>query len=246
MKTKHLKLIFLLIGITLISAVVFKSINEIPQSNQSEEKIFLRLKKNSGPVIRGFQYSNYHQGRKALNIRAAKFNVEKKKIGVFKFSPFKVARFRDAEIDFFGKIDHPDEKPSKPRNSLSDIDRGETAGNVISFRGVLSQAMLPPPALKGSISAICEPVKLNLYLEDNPVTMIYAEKGVVDPRRRRMIFHRNILVTSGGATLSTDRLAVYPETGLFEIENDYVLTKDDETITGEKLTTDFLLKKISM
>ncbi len=106
--------------------------------------------------------------------------------------------------------------------------------------------MLPPPALKGSISAICEPVKLNLYLEDNPVTMIYAEKGVVDPRRRRMIFHRNILVTSGGATLSTDRLAVYPETGLFEIENDYVLTKDDETITGEKLTTDFLLKKISM
>jgi len=230
----------------LIAGLVLLETKEKATSSRADEKIFLRLKKNSGPVMRGFQYSNYHKGRKALNIRAAKFNVEKKKIGVFKFSPFKVARFRDAEIDFFGKIDHPDDKPSKPRKSLSDIGPGEIAGNDISFSGVLSQDMLPPPALKGSISAICEPVKLNLYLEDNPVTMIYAEKGIVDPRRRRMILHHNIRVISGGAELTTDRMAVYPETGMFEIENDYVLKKGDETITGEKLTTDFFLKKISM
>jgi len=245
MSPKNLILILISVSLALIAGLVLIN-RERADSSRAEEKIFLRLKKNSGPVMRGFQYSNYHKGRKALNIRAAKFNVEKKKIGVFKFSPFKVARFRDAEIDFFGKIDHPDDKPTKPRESLSDTGRGEAAGNDISFRGVLSQDMLPPPVLKGSISAICEPVKLNLYIEDNPVTMIYAEKGIVDPRRRRMIFHRNIRVTSGGATLSTDRLAVYPETGLFEIEKDYVLTKDDETITGEKLTTDFFLKKISM
>ena len=107
MNDKNLKMIFLLISIALISGVVLESINERPKSNQTEEKAFLRLEKNTGPIIRGFQYSIYHEGQKALKIRAAKFSVEKKKIGIFKLSPFKVARFRDAEIDFYGKTDQP-------------------------------------------------------------------------------------------------------------------------------------------
>ena len=106
--------------------------------------------------------------------------------------------------------------------------------------------MIPPSDLKGSVSAICEPVKINLYLDDTPVTGIKAETAIVDPLRRRLILRDTVRVTSGSSLLSTDRLVIYPETGLFEVNNKYVLETKGETITGEKLTTDFFLKKISM
>jgi lipopolysaccharide export system protein LptA len=100
--------------------------------------------------------------------------------------------------------------------------------------------------LKGSVSAICEPVKINLYLNDAPVTVIQAENAIVDPRRRRMILRDNVQVISGISELSTNRLAIYPETGLFEVDHRYVLKSQDDTVTGEKLTTDFFLKQVSM
>jgi len=238
--------IFSLIGIALVSGVVLVSIIERPNSNQKEEKIFLRFKKNAGPIMRGFQYSKYHEGRKALNLKAAKFSLEKKKIGIFKLSPFKVAVFRDAEIDFYGETDHPDEKKNQQQNQLSGEDDKSVSKIDMSFKRVLSQEVLPPAALKGSVSAICEPVRINLYLNDAPVTMIQAEKAIVDPRRQRMILQNKIQVSSGTLNLSTDRMAIYPEKGLFEVENKYVLKSQDETITGEKLVTDFFLKQVSV
>jgi len=241
----HLKLILTLISLAIISSVVLIGIIKRPDSNQTEEKIFLRLKKNSDPIIRGFQYSNYYKGRKSLSIKAAKFSVEKKKIGIFQLSPFKVVRFRDAEIDFYGENEQPDEKKNQPRTPSTRKDNSATIMNNTSFKGILSQELLPPQALKGSVSAICEPVKINLYLNDAPVTRIQADKAIVDPRRHRMILWKNIQVISGTLNLSTDRLAIYPETGLFEIENKYVLKTQDETTTGEKLTTDFFLNKDS-
>ncbi len=246
MSNKNLKLILILISLVLISSVVLISTKDRPESIKAEEKIFLRLKKNSGPIIRGFKYSNYHQGGKALNIRAAKFSIEKKKIGIFKLSPFKVARFRDAEIDFYGESGQPDENMSQVRNALSGKDGSAATRNDISFKGVLSREMLPPPALKGSVSAVCEPVQINFYIDDAPRTIIKAEKAIVDPRGHRMILQKNVQVNSGALNLATDRLVIYPETGLFEIEKKYVLKTEDKTVTGEKLTTDFFLKKLSM
>jgi hypothetical protein len=204
----------------------------------------LKFRKNTGPVIRGFQYSNYHKGKNSLNLRAAKFSIEKKKIGIFKLSPFKVIVFRDAEIDFFGSTKRTVDKTNPPRKTLSDNDNGAIKHDI-SFQGILSQEMVPPSVLKGAVSAICKPVKINLYLDDAPVTKIQANKAIIDPRRRRMILRGDIRVTSGYSQLSTDRLEIYPETGLFKIINKYVLETQGETITGEKLTTDFFLETVS-
>ncbi len=246
MNAKNVKVTFILISLALLTGVIWHRINESSKSLQAEEKVFLRFKKNTGPIIRGFRYSKYHEGRKALTIKAAKFSIEKKKIGIFKLSPFKVARFRDAEIDFFGRINRPDDQTSQPHKALSGSENSKAGRKNIAFKGVLSQEMMPPSALKGSVSAICEPVKINLHLDDAPVTQIQAGKAIVDPRKRRMILLDNIQVTSGSSHLSTDRLAIYPETGLFEVNNKYVFETQGETITGEKLTTDFFLKKIRM
>jgi hypothetical protein len=246
MNAKNVTVTFLLISLVLITGVIWHRINERSKSFQAEEKIFIRIKKNTGPIIRGFRYSKYYEGRKALSIKAAKFSIEKKKIGIFKISPLKVARFRDAEIDFFGRTNQPDDNTSQPRQALSGSENGTAISNDSAFKGVLSQEILPPSALKGSVSAICEPVKINLHLDDVLVTRIQAGKAIVDPRKRRMILLDNIRVTSGSSHLSTDRMAIYPETGLFEVNNKYVFETQGETITGDKLTTDFFLKKVSM
>ncbi len=246
MNAKNVKVTFILISLALLTGVMLHRINERSKSLQAEKKIFLRFKKNTGPIIRGFQYSKYYEGRKALSIKAAKFSIEKKKIGIFKLSPFKVARFRDAEIDFFGRTNQPDDRTSQPRQALSGSENGAAIKNDIAFKGVLSQEMMPPSALKGSVSAMCEPVKINLHLDGAPVTRIQAGKAIVDPRKRRMILLDNIQVTSGSSHLSTDRLVIYPETGLFEVNKKYVFVTLGKTITSEKLTTDFFLKKISM
>jgi hypothetical protein len=243
MNAKNVKVTFILISLTLITGVILHRINERSNSFQAGEKIFLRLKRNTGPVIRGFQYNRYSVGKKALKIKAAKLSIEKKKIGIFKLSPFKIVRFRDAEIDFFGRTNKLVEETSPPRKALSGS-KNKARRHDIAFMGVLSPEMMPPAALKGTVSAVCEPVKINLYLDDEPVTKIQANKAIIDPRRRRMILRGNISVASGYSHLSTNRLEIYPETGLFEINNKYVFETQGETITGEKLTTDFFLETV--
>jgi hypothetical protein len=247
MKNKIPILAFILICLVLAGGFIFKGIGKRDRSHQVDKSAYLRINRSAGPIMRGFQYSTYHEGQKAFSIKAAKFSVEKKKIGIFQLSPFKVARLKDAEIDFYAKSADSDEKmnqPSDPNAGRDDIMRG---GRDVSFKGILTQEMLPSAELRGSVSAICEPIRINLYLDDasKPVTRIQAEEAVVDPRRRRMILRNNIIVTSGALNLSTDNLAIYPDTGLLEAENKYVLKSQNETVTGEKLTTDLFLKRVS-
>ena len=162
---------------------------------------------------------------------AAKFSIEKKKIGIFKISPAKEAVFKDAQIDFFGRTNHPDNIISQP-------------GNDIAFKGIVSQKTMLPSALKGSISGIFRPVKINLHIDDVLVTKMKAEKAIIDPRNRRLVLSDNVHVLSGTSVLSTNRLAIYPETGLFEVVEEYELKTQGETVSGDKLTTNFFLKKI--
>lgn len=238
-------LAFILICLVLTGGFIFKVIGNRSRSAQADKSAYLRINRSAGPIMRGFQYSTYHEGQKALSIKAAKFSVEKKKIGIFQLSPFKVARLKDAEIDFYTKSRRADGMKNQLPNPTVGMDGIMRSGREVSFEGILTQEMLPSTELRGSVSAICEPVRINLYLDDARVTMIQANEAVVDPRRRRMILRNNIQVTSGDLNLSTDRLAIYPETGLLEAENKYVLKSQNETVTGEKLTTDLFLKKVS-
>jgi hypothetical protein len=238
-------LAFILICMVLAGAFFLNAIGHRERSIREDRSAYLRMNRSAGLVMKGFQYSTYHEGQKALSIKAAKFSVEKKKIGFFQLSPFKVARLKDAEIDFYAKSGQPDEKKNQPPNPDTGRDEIMRTGQEASFKGILTQEMLPSAELRGSVSAICEPVRINLYLDDTQVTLIQADEAVVDPSRRRMILRNNIQVTSGTRNLSTDRLAIYPETGVLEAENKYVLKSQNETVTGEKLTTDLFLIKVS-
>jgi hypothetical protein len=229
MARKHLKFLLILIMLTSLSGVIFCYLSgKSEQSSQEATKsYFVKLKKD--PTIRDFRFSGYHQGKKAITIKAVKFSVEKKKIGIFKFSPLRAARFRGAEINLYlDNIQLTDGLPNQ---------------QDIIVKGLFSQETMPTSALKGATSVVFEPVKINCYLDDTNLTEIHARRASLDSRRRRLILQGKILVTSASNQLATERLIIYPEKGIIEVNNTFVLKTQSEKITGDKLTTDFFLKQ---
>jgi len=242
---RNKKSIALLIGLALITSIVFIGIKWKSGDQQVKDISYMRFPNNAGPNFRGFKYDKYIEGEKVLTIRAAHFSIEKKKAGIFKLSPLKFARLRGAEIDLFGETVQTDGRMVQSRPDSKFSRNSFPIQNEISFKGAISRDTIPSSILKGTVSAVFEPVEINLYLDDAPVTKIKAQKAIADPRRRRMILQNGIEVTSGASHLSTDSLNIYPETGLFEVDNFYVLKTLDGTRTGKNITTDFFLEKIS-
>ena len=230
MARKNLTIILIAFILTLLSGVIFLFISGKSKLSSQEYIKKPYAKKQKDLTIRGFRFSGYHEGQIAITIKAAKFRIEKKKIGVFKFSPMRAARFLGAEVDLYanGEADTADLQDKKD----------------VIIKGLFSQETMPFSALKGATSIIFEPVKINFYLDDTSTTQIRAGKATLDPRQHRVILRGQILATTASNQLSTERLMIYPEKGIIEINNKFVLRTEDGQITGEKLTTDFFLRKV--
>jgi hypothetical protein len=101
MARKNLNFILTAFILTLLSGVIFFYLSGKSEFSSQENIKHRFLNKKKDLTIRGFRFSGYHQGQKAIAIKAAKFSIEKKKIGVFKFAPMRAARFRGAEVDLY-------------------------------------------------------------------------------------------------------------------------------------------------
>jgi len=216
--------------LTLISGVTFVYFFGKTEPSSQENKTDRFLKKKKDPTIRGFRFSGYHEGQKAITIKAAKFSIEKKKIGVFKFSPLRAALFRGAEIDFYVN-------PGPTANSLDDREN-------VAIKGLFSKETIPVSLLNGVSSAVFEPVKINFCIDNTPVTEIRAKRATFDPLQRRIVLDGKISATAAPHQLLTDRLMIYPEKGIIEVNHKFDLKTKNGRISGEKLTTDLFLKKI--
>ena len=230
MTKKNLKLILISIMLTMISGTISFYILQNLNNSSQDKRNAISLKKKNDVTIRGFRFSGYHEGQKTLTIKAAKFSIEKKKIGIFKFSPVRVARFRGAEIDFHVNNDPPA--------------TGSKDKKIITINGLFSKATIPGFLLKGAASAIFEPVKINFCLVDTPVTEIYAKRATFEPLQHRIVLDGKIVATAALNQLSTNRLMIYPEKGIIEINDKFVFKTQSEQVKGEKLTTDLFLKKM--
>jgi hypothetical protein len=216
--------------LTLISGVIFLYVSDSSKHSSQDKTNHFSFRKKKDLTIRGFRYSGYHEGRKAITIKAARFSVEKKKVGIFKFSPLRAARFRGAEIDF-----HVHSNPSV---------EGSPDKKAATVQGLFSKDTLPVSLLKGATSAVFEPVKINFCLDDTPVTEIRAKKATFDPRQRRIVMQGDIFATANSNQLSANKLMIYPDKGIIEVKHNFVLKTQSGQMNGEKLTTDLFLKKI--
>jgi hypothetical protein len=217
--------------LTLISGVIFFYLYGRPEQSSQENTNYRTLKIKNDLTIRGFRFDGYHEVHKTISIKAARFSIEKKKIGILKFSPLRAARFRGAEIDFYLNNDPSD-------GSLRDK-------RTVTTRGLFSQETLPVSLLKGATSAVFEPVKISFCLDDSPVIEIHAKRATFEPLQHRLVLDGKIVVTAGPNQLSTNRLMIYPEKGVIEVNDKFVLKTQSEQVKGEKLTSDLFLKKMN-
>jgi len=209
----------------MISSALFFYFHRESKHSPVGKKNYPSLQRKKDIVIKGFRFNGYHEGRQTITIKAAKFSIEKKKIGIFKFTLVRAAKFRDAEIDLFINEDLPGK-------------------NETTIKGLFSQETPLGSSLKGATSIIFKPVKINFRFANAPVTKIHASKATFDSSRQRIILKGQIIATAESNQLSTNRLMIYLEKGTFEIKNKFVLKTQSGQITGEKLITDFFLKKL--
>jgi hypothetical protein len=240
-KNKLTPIAFFCLLIFLIGLFLY-NFRENSEPHDKVQAHVVRWGKNFGPIIRGLEHIVSRDGKKVFAIKAAKFSVGKKKIGVFQLAPLKVMTFRDAEIDIYGSSDRPDRIMADLIETLAE------KSYRVAFKKAVSADQSSPPDAGGGVGSmyeplVCRPVKIQLYLDNTAITEIRARKATVDPRRRKMILEESVEVISSNSHLSTDRLTIDPETGLMAVEKTYVLRSGSEVIAGEKMTTDFFIKK---
>ncbi|MEJ2731248.1 MAG: LPS export ABC transporter periplasmic protein LptC [Deltaproteobacteria bacterium] len=231
MARKHLKFLVISLMLLLICSIIFIYASDSSRQSSQDKTNHFSFRKKKDLTIRGFRFSGYHEGRKTLTIKAAKFSIEKKKIGIFKLAPVRAATFRGAEIDFY--------------MNTAPAAAGLQDKKDITIKGIFSKETIPDSLLKGAASAIFEPVKINFCLDGTPVTEISAKSATFDPLQHRIVLEGKIVATAAPNRLSTNRLLIYPDKGIIEVNNKFVLKTQSGQITGEKLTTDFFLEKVS-
>jgi hypothetical protein len=193
--------------------------------------------------IVGFRYEGNREGKKTISIKADKFTIEKKKLGLFRVGLLNVARFKNAVIDIYGQRIGTGQDalpmstaqaPGKPNT--------HTQNSGMSFRELFTGDALPSFSVKRISSIMIEPICLNLYDGESLISQITASSANIRLRKRDIFFEGNVLVKSGSASLKSDHLILMPENGALRAERHFFLETPEKRLEGERLTTDLYLR----
>jgi len=182
-------------------------------------------------IVRGFQFSGYHQGKKIISIKAARHSIEKKKIGFFKLGPVYVAKFKDAVIDIYCRQKRPD-KGSQGDNRVP---------ARFNFKDIFSEGAMPTFSLKSALSFTFEAVKLNLHNGKSLIVQIQANRAAIKSRDRRVVFQGQVLAISNSRSLTTNKLTLFPDSGLIKTTHPFVFKTSEQQFTGNNLTINLSL-----
>ncbi len=161
MKTKYLFRVFciaLLLGTTFwVGFVYYSNKNRVAQLEAREKASLPRRNHAIRHEFKGFQYTGSYEGRKAISIRADKFNIQKKKVGFFRFALMNEARLENAVIHLYGsRIGHTSEK-TEINKKLSDDSAmtedvtkylSESRINHASKKNILNKKVSNTPKIK--------------------------------------------------------------------------------------------------
>lgn len=186
-------------------------------------------------VVHGFQFAGYHQGRKNISIKAVRYSIEKMKLGLFSSGSLRVAKFKGAEIDIFANQVESGKK----------FQDGRQESNY-SLKRTFKKEAMPASDSKNVVSFLFEPVKINFYNGKALITQIQADRASIKSKGRRVVFQGQISATSGTRSLTTDKLTLFPDSGLFTTDRPFELQSAEKQITGNNLTVDLYLKPVSI
>jgi len=156
-------------------------------------------------------------------------------MGLFRSGAIRIAKFKGAEIDIYVKQVESNKKFE-----------GDSQKFNYDIKGAFTKEAMPASDSKNVVSFLFEPVKIYFYKGKSLITQVQADRASIKSKDRRVVFRGNVLATSEYRSLTTDKLTLFPESGLFKSGHHFVLKTPDKQFTGENIATDLSLNLIPM
>lgn len=173
--------------------------------------------------ITRFHYTRTENTRRVYTIRADRFRVQKKKLGLLRFGLIKEIVVDNATIIFY--------KPPDQKFNFQSLTQGLKDSNAVS-------GMIP----KRTGKVIFSPVNLQLLSQEGkPLSAISADSATFNLKNRKVVFDQNVEIHSGNRTLNAASLSVISKGDRLIARQGVILKSPGETITSDELQTDMFL-----
>ena len=233
---------------TLIVAVlVLVGLNFYRHQNQNDAVAAINLAPARAPVsyaINGFRYSANHAGHIGFEIRADRFELKKKKVGMLRFGMIKEARFSNARIDLYS--DQPasvDSTNGQTQPAPGDVSP-QSLSETISFKDAFNAESLASLPTKNVAAVRFAPIELRLHAGGQVEVTVTADRASIKPQTREIQFTGNVRWKRGPVTLRADDLLASLEKNLLRVPRGYHIDNHGEVTEGQNLRSDMLLSRI--
>jgi hypothetical protein len=233
---------------TLIVAVlVLVGLNFYSHQNQNDAAAAVNRAPARAPVshaINGFRYSANHAGRIGLEIRADRFELKKKKVGMLRFGMIKEARFSNARIDLYSDQPASVDSTNGHKQPVPGDVSLQSLSETISFKDAFNAESLATLSTKNVAAVRFAPIELRLHAGGQVEVTVTADRASIKPQSREMQFTGNVRWKRGPVTLRADDLLASLEKNSLRVPRDYHIDNHGEVTGGRNLLSDLLLSRI--
>lgn len=191
--------------------------------------------KASRPIyeMQGYCFYGTQDGKTVISIKADRFSIQKKKIGFFRFGLINEAVFENAVVHLYGKRRRELEgEPGKSNQNLR-------------FKEIFSKQLLQAFPKKRISAVRMKPVTIILHDEHTVVTRVRADSATLRFASRDIYFKGAVRMISGPRILMTDKLIMYPESGVVKTDKHFIMKTSEKQWEGNKLSIDVYLKSFT-
>ena len=240
--------LLLLIIVTAFGFIYFPP--QISPPAAPEKKVQLTGYTPSRPrlEITGLKYDLNFNGKRSISLKADRFLIRKRKLGLIRFGLAQEALFENAEVSFFNKksISVPPEpiygNLTTPL-SLQEVSASEPAED---FSLLSMDEILTSSEAKRLSSIVLKPVIITFHDENNKISRIQADSASIQMQRQEFVLSGDVHVTAGEKHITTSRLIFLPEKNEIYIPGNFLLDIQGDKRTGKPVSSDVFLNSISL
>ena len=200
------------------------------QANQTNEQTKPSHYIPSKPRVEiiGLNYDLNFKGETKLQLKADRFLIRKKKLGLIRFGLAQEGLFENAEVSFFIKKKLPSLQGASDF-SLNDI-----------------LASLDNNYSKRLASLVMAPVSIFFYNENNKVSQIHAKSASFNMIKKEFVFLGNVRMEAGGKNIKTNKLIFNHEKEEIYIPGNSLLEIQGVVKARESIISDVFLNSLSI
>jgi len=200
------------------------------QTNQTNEQIHLSRYLPSKPKLEiiGLNYDLNFKGETKLQIKADRFLIRKKKLGLIRFGLAQEGLFENTEVSFFIK---------KKLSSLQGVSNFSLSEILTSSDTKYSKRL---------VSLVMEPIHIFFYDENSKVSEIYAKSASFNMTNKEIVLLGEVRMEVGEKHLKTSKLIFNPEKEEIYIPGKSLLEIQGVEKSREAIISDVFLDSLSI